>query len=203
MGIYDLQWTDDSHFITCSADNNVKFWSLDSDAAEKELTQGDAKRDISRQLVTVRKLHDGRFLAINLSGDLCFWADGQFSSHKAFNNHMQFVCPDKGQNLYISCDKRLFCMSGGEKVHECTVSTKNFIKALVASSSGIFTADLDKTITHFDGEKETAKTTLPQVVNTFACNDSHLFVVTMQDELFTLDCKDLSIKKQQKLNIKV
>lgn len=38
MGIYDLCWIDDNHFLTCSADNNVKKWSLDEDKAVKELT---------------------------------------------------------------------------------------------------------------------------------------------------------------------
>lgn len=40
MGIYDLVWTGEQEFITCSADNNVKKWSLESDTAVKELTQG-------------------------------------------------------------------------------------------------------------------------------------------------------------------
>jgi len=53
MGIYDVYWTDDSHFMTVSADNNLKCWSLDADTAEKELTQNDAKRDPSRQLLGV------------------------------------------------------------------------------------------------------------------------------------------------------
>ena len=33
MGIYDADWIDDKTFITCSADNNVKKWSIEEDAA--------------------------------------------------------------------------------------------------------------------------------------------------------------------------
>merc|ERR1711957_247838 len=41
MGIYDLTWATEHEFFTCSADNLVKRWSLDSDTAVKELTQND------------------------------------------------------------------------------------------------------------------------------------------------------------------
>lgn len=41
MGIYDLTWATEHEFFTCSADNLVKRWSLDSDIAVKELTQND------------------------------------------------------------------------------------------------------------------------------------------------------------------
>lgn len=74
MGIYDLCWVDDSSLLTCSADNLVKKWSLDADSAVKEYDQGQ-KREIPRQLFTVRSLGDEGIVAVNLSGDICSWAN--------------------------------------------------------------------------------------------------------------------------------
>jgi WD40 repeat protein len=53
MSVVDLAWIDNEHFVTCSSDNNVKKWNCNEDKALEELTQGDAKRDPSRQLVAV------------------------------------------------------------------------------------------------------------------------------------------------------
>ena len=54
MGAYDLSWANDNEFFTCSADNIVKRWSLDSDAAVKELTQAGSKMEVPRQVLGIK-----------------------------------------------------------------------------------------------------------------------------------------------------
>ena len=75
QGIYDLCWVSDKEFYTCSADNNVKKWSLDTDAAVKELTQGDKKRDISRQVLALKNFNGEHLLGFNFSGQKLIWDD--------------------------------------------------------------------------------------------------------------------------------
>lgn len=75
MGIYDLCWVSDTEFYTSSADNNVKKWSLDSDAAVKELTQGDKKRDVSRQVLALKSFNGEHLMGFNLSGQKLIWDD--------------------------------------------------------------------------------------------------------------------------------
>jgi hypothetical protein len=78
MGIYDISWIDDSSFFSCSADNSVKSWSLDSDTAVKEFKQGE-KRKVPKQLLAVINLEDG-VVAVNLNGDLIHWSkDGDLT----------------------------------------------------------------------------------------------------------------------------
>ena len=48
MGIVDLVWLNDEHFLTASSDNSVKKWNVNEDTAVKVFTQGDQKRDASR-----------------------------------------------------------------------------------------------------------------------------------------------------------
>lgn len=203
MGIYDAWWLDDNSFLSCSADNNIKCWSVDADAAVYEMTQNDAKRDPSRQLLCVRKVPDGRILAVNLSGDFCFWNDAkEFSQEQRHMDLMSMMAP-LGKDIYYSSAKELFAVVGGEKTIRCEVTNKNNIKCVYANASAVFCADLDKVISRVVDYKETHKVTLGSVGSMMAVNDSEVFVVTASNELVCLNAADLSTKKQQKMSMTV
>ena len=48
MGIYDLVWRDASSFVTASADNSCKLWSLTEDTCQQEYKSGFDKKEPSR-----------------------------------------------------------------------------------------------------------------------------------------------------------
>ena len=71
MGVYDIVWLNDTTFLTASADNSVKQWTLESAEATKTYETG-LPRDTTRQFLGLHVSESG-LMAINLSGEFVSW----------------------------------------------------------------------------------------------------------------------------------
>ena len=79
MGIYDVKWLDQSTFVTCSADNTIKTWHVNSEGKVEQnqtFIQKDGPRDTNLQLLgLVLEPTQNHLTAVNLSGDLVQFND--------------------------------------------------------------------------------------------------------------------------------
>jgi len=194
MGIYDLCWVDDSSLLTCSADNLVKKWSLDSDTAVKEYDQVE-KRDIPRQLFTVRSLGDEGVLAVNLSGDICRWAnDGSdFSSKQRHKDLLGALLP-VGKAIWYTSENSIFRVSEDHQIVHIPASHKQTCDRLSANSWAVFSSGFDKLLCRFEDEKEVQQVTLPNKALCMSADENHVYVLTFSSDLLIIDGRNLSIK---------
>lgn len=193
MGIYDLCWVDDNTFLTCSADNNVKKWSLDSDAAIQEYTQGE-KREIPKQLLTVAALEDGGIVAVALTGDLVFWdKEGTCSSSQRHKDYVeQFV--SMGKEIWYTSEHFIYKISEDHIVSKVESSHDNKVDSIASNSFAVYSSGSDMKLIRYEEGKEVAKVTLDNKALVISANETHVFVLCMHSDFVVLDAKDLSVK---------
>ena len=194
MSVVDLPWTDNEHFFTCSSDNNVKKWNCNEDNHIKEMTQNDAKRDPSRQLVAV--LSEGDSIhAINLKGDICRWnAEGAFEVSSRHQTYFYGIAPHKDEVWYTS-ENSVFKMTADKRTERVECSHKNKADVVTANSWAVFTQDSDKVMIRFEEGKEAQKQVLPFKAAVICSNESHVFALGHQPDLMIVDAKNLSVLK--------
>lgn len=199
MGIYDLDWINDSSFLTCSADNLVKKWSLDSDSAVQEYEQGYA-REIPSQLLTVRNLESCVF-TVGLSGEFTEWSDSGMKKtqrHKDFIDAMVF----RGANIWFTSEGLVYRMDTAENsIHKIKSSHTLSADNIASNSDSVFSTGFDKSLLKYSAEenKEVAKMMLPNKALTMTASDEHVYVLCMNNEIVVINAKDLSIKCQKKV----
>lgn len=197
MGIYDLDWCDDNTFLTCSADNSVKKWQLDQDAAVKEYEQG-YKREIPSQLTMVRSLGTS-VLALGVSGEFTEWhEDGKMEKsirHKDLIDEV--TC--HGADVWIASEGQVYRKTPAVNL---VVKTSHTLKVDIICSNGehVFTSGQDKLLIKFDSEgKELAKMTLPNRCISATASASEVFVLCMGNDVLVVNAADLAIKTQKKM----
>lgn len=198
MGIYDLDWCDDNSFLTCSADNSVKKWQLDQDAAVKEYEQG-YKREIPSQLVMVRSLGSS-VLALGISGEFTEWhEDGKMVKHIRHKDLIDEVT-GHGADIWYASEGQIFRKTP-EANHTVKSSHTLKVDIIVSNSEHVFTSGQDKLLIKFDGEgKELAKVTLPNRCISASASASEVFVLCVGNEVLVINATDLVVKKQKKMS---
>jgi len=198
MGINDLNWVDDNSFLTCSADNVVKKWSLDSDACVQEFTQDDHKREIPRQLLAVNSLGEEGVVAVSLNGDLCFWdKEGKFSSTQRHKDYVEQFC-SFGKDIWYTSETFVYKISEDNSVSKVESSHDNKVDTITSNTWAVFTSGSDKKLIRYEDGKEVAKVTLNNKALVMAANETHVYVLCMHSDFVVLDAKDLSVKSQKK-----
>lgn len=104
-----------------------------------------------------------------------------------------------GEDVWYSSDNFVFKVDACETVHRVPSSHKNKVDVIASNSWAVFTNDNDKNVIRFEKGAEVQKAQLPTKGLVMQANETQLFVLSHQSEVFVCDAKDLSIKKQKKM----
>lgn len=215
MGIYDARWIDNASFVTCSADNTIKLWSVTEEGQvelKNTFLQHEGKKDTAYQLLGMAEQNQN-LTAVNLSGDLVHYQKVTTASQ----GHPTYVA--RGHNYLISdmisfdkfvvygTETRIcyFDANSPKDIHHIQgLPSKQNILEFYSNHHSLYATTLDKFVLRFtalaDGTLQLAKSLdlKSAAAKSIGAGVDVIYVLRSNGEIDELDAVDLTLKRSHK-----